>query len=47
MILSEHIIKENAVGGNKFSAYHERLGKVDKGRKDDIAKGLKILSLNN
>jgi len=24
MILSEHIIKQNAVGGNKFSAYHER-----------------------
>jgi hypothetical protein len=24
MILSEHIIKENAVGGNKFSAHHER-----------------------
>jgi hypothetical protein len=24
MILSQHVIKENPVGGNKFSAYHER-----------------------
>jgi len=44
MILSEHIVKENAVGGNKFSAYHERWVKRIK---DDIAKRLEILSLNN
>lgn len=44
MILSEHIIKGNAVGGNKFFAYHERWVKRTK---DDIAKRLQILSLNN
>jgi len=41
-IFSDHQIKENAVGGNKFSAYHERWVK---GIKDERTTSLKTTNI--
>jgi hypothetical protein len=41
MILSEHLIKENAVGGNKCSAYRERSVKGIEDERTTSRKGYK------